>query len=205
MIEKASVIRPAKIDSSFKASTNQSSFQHLNTKEIISFKNNGSQNSFVEVGMTEVSANTHAGENAGSESVWDALDMGVERIDHSVRSIEDNKLLQRLVEIQIPLTVCPVSNVELKIFPNMAEHPIKRLMDAGVFVTVNSDDPSMFDADVVDNYVQVAETFKLTADDIEKLARNSFMVAFMDDITLSNCLHGFTNTVTQLQTEIFNQ
>ncbi len=86
----------------------------------------------------------HAGEDAGAESVWDALSMGVERIDRGVRSIEDNKLLQRLVEMQIPLTVCPVSNVQLKIFPNMASHPIKQLMDAGVFVTINSDDPRCF-------------------------------------------------------------
>lgn len=147
----------------------------------------------------------HAGEDAGAESVWDALSLGVERIDHGVRSIEDDKLLQRLVEIQIPLTVCPVSNVQLKIFPNMASHPIKRLIDAGVFVTINSDDPPMFHADVVDNYLQVAETFNLTADDVEKLARNSFMAAFMDSATLSDYLQQFTDKVSQLRVELFNQ
>ena len=141
----------------------------------------------------------HAGEDAGPESVWDALSMGVERIDHGVRSIEDDKLLQRLVEIQIPLTVCPVSNVQLKIFPNMAAHPIKRLMDAGVFVTVNSDDPVMFHADVVDNYLQVADTFNLTANDVEKLARNSFMAAFMDNAVKADYLERFTGKVTQLR------
>jgi len=141
----------------------------------------------------------HAGEDAGPESVWDALSMGVERIDHGVRSIEDDKLLQRLVEIQIPLTVCPVSNVQLKIFPNMAAHPVKRLMDAGVFVTVNSDDPAMFHADVVDNYLQVADTFNLTADDVEKLARNSFMAAFTDSAVKADYLERFTAKVTQLR------
>ena len=125
--------------------------------------------------------------------------MGVERIDHGVRSIEDDKLLQRLVEIQIPLTVCPVSNVQLKIFPNMADHPIERLMDAGVFVTVNSDDPAMFHADVVDNYLQVADTFNLTADDVEKLARNSFMAAFTDNAVKADYLERFTEKVTQLR------
>jgi adenosine deaminase len=147
----------------------------------------------------------HAGEDAGAESVWDALDMGVERIDHGVRSIEDDKLLQRLVEIQIPLTVCPISNIQLKIFPNMAAHPIKRLMDAGVFVTVNSDDPPMFHADVVKNYLQVADTFNLTADDVEKLARNSFMAAFMDPAARSNYLQQFTDKVSQLRAELFKQ
>jgi adenosine deaminase len=147
----------------------------------------------------------HAGEDAGSESVWDALNMGVERIDHGVRSIEDDKLLERLVEIQIPLTVCPVSNIALKVFPNMAAHPIKRLMDAGVFVTVNSDDPPMFHADVVDNYMQVADVFNLTADDVEKLARNSFMATFMDDAASSDYLERFTGKVSQLRAELFNQ
>ena len=146
----------------------------------------------------------HAGEDAGAESVWDALSMGVERIDHGVRSIEDNKLLQRLVEMQIPLTVCPVSNVQLKIFPNMASHPIKQLMDAGVFVTINSDDPPMFHADVVDNYLQVADTFNLTVDDVEKLARNSFIAAFMDSATSFDYLQQFRDKVSQLRTELFN-
>lgn len=147
----------------------------------------------------------HAGEDAGPESVWDALDMGVERIDHGVRSIEDQSLIDRLVKSQIPLTVCPVSNIALKVFPNMAAHPIKRLMDAGVKVTINSDDPPMFHANVVDNYIQVADTFNLTADDMEKLARNSFEATFMDDATSSDYLKEFTSKVSSLRTELFNQ
>lgn len=147
----------------------------------------------------------HAGEDAGAPSVWDALDMGVERIDHGVRSIEDDNLVQRLVEIQIPLTVCPVSNVQLKVFPNMAAHPIKRLMDAGVFVTVNSDDPPMFHADVVENYYQIANMFDLTANDIEKLAKNSFMAAFMNSAARSDYLQQFTDKVSQLRAELFKQ
>jgi len=92
-----------------------------------------------------------------------------------------------------------VSNIALKIFPNMADHPIKRLMDAGVFVTVNSDDPSLFHGNVVDNYIQVADTFNLTADDIEKLARNSFMAAFMDDAAKADYLERFSGEVSQLR------
>lgn len=147
----------------------------------------------------------HAGEDVGPESVWDALSMGIERIDHGVRSIEDDKLVQHLVNIQIPLTVCPVSNIQLKVFPTMAQHSIKPLMDAGAFVTINSDDPPMFGADLVENYLQVADTFNLTADDIEKLAKNSFKAAFLDDVKLSKYLEEFTQKVAELRAELFNE
>ncbi len=145
----------------------------------------------------------HAGEDVGPESVWDALDIGVERIDHGVRSIEDDRLVARLVQTQIALTVCPVSNIALKVFPDMAAHPIKRLYDAGVKVTINSDDPPMFHTDVVNDYVQVADTFDLTADDVEKLARNSFEAAFMDDANRGSYLQRFGTQVTQLRAELF--
>jgi adenosine deaminase len=147
----------------------------------------------------------HAGEDVGPESVWDALEsLGVERIDHGVRSLEDDRLIAHLVETQIPLTVCPVSNVALKVFPNMASHPIKRLMDAGVLVTVNSDDPPMFHTDVLNDYVQITDTFGLTADDIEKLARNSFEAAFMDDVAQAQYLDRFKAEVSKLRAEIFD-
>jgi adenosine deaminase len=145
----------------------------------------------------------HAGEDVGPESVWDALDIGVERIDHGVRSIEDEKLIARLVETQIALTVCPVSNIALKVFPDMASHPIKRLYDAGVKVTINSDDPPMFHTDVLNDYTQVVDTFDLTADDIEKIARNSFEAAFMDSATGDKYLQRFETEVAQLRAELF--
>ena len=147
----------------------------------------------------------HAGEDVGPESVWDALEsLGVQRIDHGVRSIDDPKLVRHLVETQIPLTCCPVSNIALKVFPDMASHPIKRLMDAGVFVTVNSDDPPMFHTDVVNDYVQVADTFSLTAKDVEKLARNSFQATFLDTAAKARYLAQFDAEVANLRSELFH-
>jgi adenosine deaminase len=137
--------------------------------------------------------------------VWDALNsLGAERIDHGVRSIEDEKLVAHLVKTQIPLTVCPVSNIALKVFPTMAAHSIKRLLDAGVFVMVNSDDPPMFHTDVINDYVQVADTFNLTADDVEKLARNSFKAAFMDDAQKAKYLSQFEAEASKLRAELFS-
>ncbi len=146
----------------------------------------------------------HAGEDVGPESVWDALEsLGVERIDHGVRSIEDPRLVAHLVETQVPLTCCPVSNIALKVFPDMASHSLKRLMDAGVFVTVNSDDPPMFHTDVINDYVQVTDTFNLTADDVEKLARNSFEGAFLDDAARARYLAQFEAEASKLRAELF--
>ncbi|MBI1881817.1 MAG: adenosine deaminase, partial [Chloroflexi bacterium] len=139
----------------------------------------------------------------GPESVWDALNsLGAERIDHGVRSIEDKKLMEHLVKTQVPLTVCPVSNIALKVFPNMAAHSIKRLMDAGVFVMINSDDPPMFHTDVVNDYAQVADAFNLTGDDVVKLARNSFEAAFMDNATKAQYLSQFEAEVSKLRPEL---
>jgi adenosine deaminase len=147
----------------------------------------------------------HAGEDVGPESVWDALEsLGVQRIDHGVRSIDDPKLVRHLVETQIPLTCCPVSNIALKVFPDMASHPIKRLMDSGVFVTVNSDDPPMFHTEVVNDYVQVADTFSLTAKDIEKLARKSFQATFLDTAAKARYLAQFDAEVANLRSELFH-
>jgi adenosine deaminase len=146
----------------------------------------------------------HAGEDVGPRSVWNTLELGVERIDHGVRSIEDDELVNRLVKAQIPLTVCPVSNIALKVFPDMASHPVKRLMDAGVLVTINSDDPPMFDTDVINDYVQVVDAFSLTAEDVEHLARNSFQAAFMDDATRAKYLDRFEVAVAELRARLFD-
>lgn len=147
----------------------------------------------------------HAGEDVGPESVWGALQsLKVERIDHGVRSIEDPALVRHLAETQVPLTCCPVSNIALKVFPNMQSHSLKRLMDAGVFVTVNSDDPPMFHTDVVNDYVQVTDTFGFTADEVEKLARNSFRAAFMDETTRAGYLDHLDAAVAELRAELFH-
>jgi adenosine deaminase len=122
----------------------------------------------------------HAGEEGPPEYVWQALDLlGAERIDHGVRSIEDPALVERLARQQIPLTVCPLSNVKLRLFPSMEEHSLKRLLDAGLKVTVNSDDPAYFGGYLTANYVAVQRALGLSRADLHRLAANAFEASFL--------------------------
>jgi adenosine deaminase len=146
----------------------------------------------------------HAGEDVGPESVWDALDIGVERIDHGVRSIEDEELLDYLVENDVALTVCPVSNIALKVFPDMASHPIKDLYDAGVKVTINSDDPPMFHTDLINDYIEVVDTFDLDADDVEQIVRNGFDAAFLDAARRADYLQRFEDETAKLRASLID-
>jgi adenosine deaminase len=122
----------------------------------------------------------HAGEEGPPEYIWQALDLlRVSRIDHGVRCIEDPRLVRRLAEEQVPLTVCPLSNVKLRVFPAMAEHNLKRLLDLGLCVTVNSDDPAYFAGYIEENFHAVREALGLTRDDIVRLARNGVQGSFL--------------------------
>jgi len=124
----------------------------------------------------------HAGEEGPPQYVWEALDLlKVSRIDHGVRSMEDPKLVEHLAQTQIPLTVCPLSNVRLHVVDSMQDHPLKRMLDAGLRATVNSDDPAYFGGYVADNFSAVFDALKLTDDDLVRLARNSFESAFIDE------------------------
>ena len=121
----------------------------------------------------------HAGEEGPPEYVWGALDaLGAERIDHGVRALEDPDLVRRLVQEQIPLTVCPQSNVKLKVVSDLTEHPLGRMLDLGLNVSINSDDPAYFGAYIGDNYRNVASALGLGAEDITRLARNSIESSF---------------------------
>jgi adenine deaminase len=122
----------------------------------------------------------HAGEEGGPEYVAEALDLlGVERVDHGVRSVEDAALVRRLATERIPLTVCPLSNVRLKGVASLAEHVLPQLLAAGVVATVNSDDPAYFGGYADDNYAAVAEQFALDATDLARLARHSVEASFL--------------------------
>jgi adenosine deaminase len=124
----------------------------------------------------------HAGEEGGPDYVWEALDLlKVSRVDHGVRSLEDPALVAQLSEQRIPLTVCPLSNVRLRVVPTLAAHPLKRMMDAGLMCTVNSDDPAYFGGYAGDNFRQTAAALALTDADLIALARNSFEASFIDD------------------------
>ncbi|TMB71300.1 MAG: adenosine deaminase [Chloroflexi bacterium] len=124
----------------------------------------------------------HAGEEGPPEYVWEALDvLKVRRIDHGVRAIEDERLVERLVQERIPLTVCPLSNVKLRVFPNLESHNLKQLLDRGLLVTVNSDDPAYFGGYVADNFGASAAALGLSREQLLTLARNSFVASFLSD------------------------
>lgn len=116
----------------------------------------------------------HAGEEGPPEYVWQALDLlGAERIDHGVRSLEDPDLVKRLRVEQTPITVCPLSNDRLQVVPSLDRHPLGRMLELGLNVSINSDDPAYFGGYVGDNYIQVAEALKLNRDELTTIARNS--------------------------------
>ena len=121
----------------------------------------------------------HAGEEGPPEYIWEALDiLKVKRIDHGVRCIEDPKLVDRLVAEQIPLTVCPLSNVKLRVFDTMRDHTLRELLHRGVKITINSDDPAYFGGYVNENYLAAADALGLTRDEVELIAQNSFDASF---------------------------
>jgi len=123
----------------------------------------------------------HAGEEGPPEYIWQALDdLKVSRIDHGVRCVEDPKLVERLREEQIPLTVCPLSNVKLRVFDSIQDHNLKRMLDLGLCVTVNSDDPAYFGGYVDENFHAVQEGLHLSREDVYQLAKNSFRASFLD-------------------------
>jgi adenosine deaminase len=124
----------------------------------------------------------HAGEEGPPEYIRQALDeLGAERIDHGVRCMEDPGLVRRLREEQIPLTVCPLSNVRLRVFPSLEEHPVKRMLDEGLRVTVNSDDPAYFGGYVADNYSTVRDGLGFAREEFRAVAENSFRASFLDE------------------------
>lgn len=123
----------------------------------------------------------HAGEEGPPEYIWQALDLlGAERIDHGVRCLEDDRLVARLVADEVPLTVCPLSNVRLKVVSDVAAHPLPEMMRRGLLVTVNSDDPAYFGGYVDDNFTALARTFDLDEASLQRLARNSITASFLD-------------------------
>ena len=124
----------------------------------------------------------HAGEEGPAEYIRQALDdLGVSRVDHGVRCLEDPQLVDRLVAERVPLTVCPLSNVVLRVVPRLEDHPVKRMLDRGLRVTLNSDDPAYFGGYVTDNYLAVARTFALTRAEIVTLGENAIESSFLDE------------------------
>jgi len=122
----------------------------------------------------------HAGEEGPPDFVWQALDiLGVERIDHGVRAMEDDALVQRLVRDQVALTVCPLSNLRLQVVQDLARHPLKQMLDRGLLVTINSDDPAYFGGYLNENYAATARALGLAFDEVRQIARNGFAASFL--------------------------
>lgn len=135
----------------------------------------------------------HAGEEGPPAYVWEATNiLDVHRIDHGVRSIEDASLVEHLVSHQIPLTVCPLSNTKLKVFAHMSEHNILDLLEQGLLVTVNADDPSYFGGYLNDNYHALIEHLDINQDQLRQIVKNSFTASFLSDeakqIWLQKCI-----------------
>jgi adenosine deaminase len=124
----------------------------------------------------------HAGEEGPAPYVWEALDvLKVDRIDHGNRSLDDDKLIARLVAEKMTLTVCPLSNLKLCVVNDLKDHPLRRMLQLGLRATVNSDDPAYFGGYVNDNFRAVTKGLGLTKQELVTLAKNSFLGSFMDD------------------------
>jgi adenine deaminase len=139
-----------------------------------------------ELGLHRVA---HAGEEGPPAYIWEALDdLKVERIDHGVRCLEDAALVAELARRRVPLTVCPLSNLKLCVVTDLRDHPMKRMLDAGLCAMVNSDDPAYFGGYMNANFVQTVEALGLTSKDVVTLANNSFEASFMEEARRKACL-----------------
>ncbi len=124
----------------------------------------------------------HAGEEGPAAYVWEALDLlKIDRLDHGNRSLEDEKLVHRLVNEKMTLTLCPLSNLKLKVIKNPERHPLKIMLDKGMKVTVNSDDPAYFGGYMNDNFIAVSKALNLSKDNLYQLGRNAFEAAFVGE------------------------
>jgi len=131
----------------------------------------------------------HAGEEGPPEYIWDSLNLlKIKRVDHGVQCLNDEKLVEKLVKDQIPLTVCPLSNVKLCVFDKLENHNLKKMLDKGLRVMVNSDDPAYFGGYLNKNLVETSKALNLKIEDVKKLIENSFKSSFLNDEDKKNWL-----------------
>lgn len=124
----------------------------------------------------------HAGEEGPSQYIWEAIDiLKVARIDHGNHCMDDEKLIQELVYRKIALTLCPLSNLKLKILQDLKDHPVKKMMEKGIIVTINSDDPAYFGGYIEENYRAIVQALQMSKEDIYQLAKNSFSASFLNE------------------------
>ncbi len=140
----------------------------------------------------------HAGEEGPPGYIWEAIDvLGVDRIDHGNRAIEDTELLRRIVRDKLALTMCPLSNLRLCVIKDLEDHPFQRMIDAGVRTTINSDDPAYFGGYIGDNFAALADALDLQSTQLQGVARTAFEVSFMPDDMKNAALRSFDYAVGQ--------
>ncbi|MBI4854090.1 MAG: adenosine deaminase [Acidobacteria bacterium] len=143
----------------------------------------------LKAGITSI---PHAGETMGAESIWGALkDLGASRIGHGVRCLEDTKLVDYLREHQVPLEVCPTSNICLQVAPSLSKHPLPKLLEEGLYITINSDDPPMFNTTLTDEFLRITETFAFSHEEIKKLVLNALNASLLLEKEKKDLLLGF--------------
>ena len=137
----------------------------------------------------------HAGEEGPADYIWEALDLlKVVRIDHGNRCLDDDVLVQRLIDNNIPLTLCPLSNVELKVIQKMEDHPVSKMLDKGILATIHSDDPAYFGGYMNENYYETAKALNLNKDQIMQLAINAFEASWLSREEKMNTLRRLKTT-----------
>lgn len=140
----------------------------------------------VDVGYIPVA---HAGEEGNADYVWEALNLlNIKRVDHGNNALQDPYLIKEIKKRNLALTVCPLSNTALKVVLDLKEHPLKKMMDIGLNVTINSDDPAYFGGHIVANYTAIQKALNLSKDDLIQLAKNSFAYSFLDEQSKLNYL-----------------
>jgi adenosine deaminase len=149
---------------------------------------------FRRAGAAGLRRTVHAGESSGPEGVWDAINLlGADRIDHGVRAMEDPALVDLLAQRRIPLGICPTSNLVLGVYPSIQQHPIERLRQAGVAVSVNTDDPALLGASLVGEYQLCRHAFGWSDDTLRAVARTSIEASFANADTKTHLLHALNS------------
>jgi adenosine deaminase len=144
----------------------------------------------------------HAGETQGPESIWQALEVAdSQRIGHGVRAIEDPKLIAHLREKQIPLEVCPTSNICLKVYPSISEHCLPQLLKEGLYITINSDDPPMFNTTLTNEFIQLEKHFGWDSELLEKLTMNAIRASLLTDSRKQEMLTSFQSEFARLRSQ----
>jgi len=140
-------------------------------------------------GLTSI---PHAGETVGAESIWSALThLGAKRIGHGVRCLEDPKLVDYLKQHQIPLEVCPTSNICLQVAASLSEHPLPKLLEAGLYITINSDDPPMFNTTLTEEFLKITDEFNFSDEQIKQLVLNGVNASLLEKTQKESLLANF--------------